>query len=392
LLVGTAAVVDVVTWSSDGELRGGGTLPLWVIPTLTALVYATLFARRRYPLPVFAVQWVYALAGLFVPGFQPFAGLLIALYAIARRGSDRPAIAALMACAVPFGIDSYNTGSLAAHGSQLANVTTSALLWTALTLLVWGLARLAYTGDRRAEQLREKQAAEAVQAERLRLARDLHDVVSHSVSAMILQAAGARTLIPRDLEQARLEQVRNALEVIESVGVQAMGEMHRLLGLLRATDPASPPDALGEPPRSDAIDELVLVARASGVDVETVVDGVPAHLDPSVDATAYRIVQEALTNTVKHAGRGAAAHIHLLWEADRLTLSVRDRGGLPPTDRRTELSFGYGLTGLRERVALVGGSLTYGPVSGGFLVRAELPASAVPPRPGPLTTSARDRT
>ena len=131
---------------------------------------------------------------------------------------------------------------------------------------------------------------------------------------------------------------------------------------------------------------LVELARTAGLDVETVVDGTPGVLDPSVDLAAYRVVQEALTNAVKHGGRGAAVRVHCAWAPDGLTVTVRNASGWPRADGEAlaGLSSGRGVAGLTERVSLVGGRLEAGPVAGGFVVRAELPlarAGAVGARP-----------
>jgi len=280
---------------------------------------------------------------------------------------------AIIACVVPFAIDSYNSTADQNGGVAFA---TSALLWAVLSGTVWALGRLSYAAKRRAEKERELQAAEgeaAVRAERLRLARELHDVVAHAVSAMILQAAGARTLIhPRD------DRVRQSLEVIEAAGVQAMAELHRLLGLLRSVDPDSADDVYEHQPTLKDLPSLIDLSRASGLVVDLAAEGEAAELDPSVDLAAYRIIQEALTNTSKHAGQGAATRIHLRWHSDGLTITARDTVGLdrPSRSRARPLSSGHGLLGLAERVNLVGGQFESGAVAGGFLIRAELPLSA----------------
>ena len=368
-----AIIVDLVIWHGDRQLITGATLPFWVVPALTTLVFSTLLVRWRHPSAVFWVQWTYALAGLLVPGYEPFAGLLVALHAVACRARPLVARTAIIACVVPFAIDSYNSTADLNGGIAFA---TSALLWTVLSGTVWALGRLSYAARRRAEKERELQAAEgeaAVRAERLRLARELHNVVAHAVSAMILQAAGARTLVhPRD------DRVRQSLEVIEVAGVQAMAELHRLLGLLRSVDPASANDVYEHQPTLKDLPSLIDLSRASGLVVDLAAEGEAAELDPSVDLAAYRIIQEALTNTSKHAGQGAATRIHLRWHSDGLTITARDTAGLdrPGRSRARPLSSGHGLIGLAERVNLVGGQFESGAVAGGFLIRAELPLSA----------------
>jgi signal transduction histidine kinase len=366
-----AVVVDLVVWAGDRQLISGGTIPFWIVPVLTVLVFSTLLVRRRHPAIVFWVQWTYTLIGLLLPFYEPFAGLIIALHAVACRTRPLVAWTALIACAVPFAIDSYYSAVFLKAG-----FATVALLWAVLSGAVWGLGRLSYAAKRRAERARELQAAEgqaAVRAERLRLARELHDVVAHAVSAMILQAAGARTLV-----HPQNERVRQSLEVIEAAGVQAMAELHRLLGLLRSVDPSLADDAWEHQPRLKDLPSLIELSRASGLVVDLAAEGEAAELDPSVDLAAYRIIQEALTNTSKHAGQGAATRIHLRWHSDGLTITVRDSAGLerPSRGRARPLSSGHGLIGLAERVNLVGGHFEAGAVAGGFLIQAELPLSA----------------
>jgi len=203
---------------------------------------------------------------------------------------------------------------------------------------------------------------------------------------MLLQAAGARTVLERDVEQ-----VRRSLETIEAPGGQAMRELHRLLGLLRTTESTAAEQDQDAAPTLARLDDLVAVTRASGVDVQTVVDGRPTLLDASVDTAAFRIVQEALTNTLKHGGQGASAHIHLQWSENFLTLTIQDRQGFQPRTTVTGLSAGYGLTGLTERVTSVGGRLEAGPISGGFLLRAQLPTGAGLVDKGLVAVPARDR-
>lgn len=340
---------------------------MWTVPAATAVLYPLLLLRWRHPRAIFAVHWTYSLAGLLMPWFSPVAGLLVALYALARQESPRLARAAMALCAVPIAVNSYNNADQAMTGDDVVNFTGHLVLWSALTFTVWGLGRLAWATEWRSEQEKNELAAAAVRAERLHLARELHDIVSHSVGAMILQAAGARTLVSQEDGQ-----VRAALEAIETTGIQAMDELHRLLGLLRAVDPNEDHGGLTPSASLQDLNTLVGSARASGVEVEVVVEGHPSELDRSVGLAAYRVVQEALTNTIKYAGRGASSRVHLRWEPEGLTLTVRDRAGLKTT-QKPELSSGQGLTGLTERITLVGGTLETGAVADGFLVQAHLP-------------------
>lgn len=364
-----ALAVDLVVWGGDRTLRWGGELPVLVLPLVSTVVFSTLVLRWRRPVAVFTVQWVYAWAGLALPGYEPFAGLLVALYAVARRCDERVAAAALGVSLLPLTLNAYNSSRLT--GDALgANFLAAVVLWAVVLVFTWGVARLAVRAEHDAGEQRRAATAAAVQHERLRLARDLHDIVSNAVSAMTLQAAGARTLVGRD-EVA----VRGALTAIETTGVGALEELRQLLGVLRAVgdredaDQELPPVGLGRVP------DVVEGARRAGVDVETVVEGDPVELDASVAVAAYRVVQEAVSNTVRHAGRGASCRVHLHWAPDRLTVDVRDRRGtLDPA--RPRLSTGHGLEGLAERVLLVGGTLEVQPLPDGFLVRAVLPTSA----------------
>jgi signal transduction histidine kinase len=368
-VVVVALAVELLVWHGDRQLRGGGTAPMWVVPVLAVAVFSTLLRRWRRPVEVFWLQWAYALAGLVLPGYQPFAGLLVALHAVARRAPARVAWLALVACALPFGVNGYNSAA-GAHSNARAVFAATAVLWIVLSAMVWGFGRLAKSTDDRAEELRTEEAARAVRAERLKLARELHDIVAGAVGGMVLQAAGTRRLVG-----TQDEKVRESLRVIEHSGVQAMGELRRLLTLLRAADPATAEVDRAHQVGLEDLPALVERFQAAGLTVETVADGhLGADLDPSVGLAAYRIVQESLTNTRKHAGPGAAVRIELSRGESYLTVTVRDAGGRSGDKvGMPSLSSGHGLVGLAERVALVGGLLSVGPVDGGFLVRAELP-------------------
>ena len=209
-----------------------------------------------------------------------------------------------------------------------------------------------------------RQAEQAVTAERARIARELHDIVAHHLSVVVLQAAGARAV-----GQA----TEGTLEKIENSGRQALTEMRRLLGMLREPDeePAlAPQPGLGELP---ALAESV---RAAGLPVHLVVDDNDAALPAAVDVSAYRIIQEALTNVLKHAG-SARAVVSIGYVEDAVTIEVTDDGpGAPDTGLAwaEAIQGGRGLTGMQERVALFGGELLAGPrPDGGFTVRARLP-------------------
>ncbi len=204
-------------------------------------------------------------------------------------------------------------------------------------------------------------ADRAVAEERRRIARELHDVVAHSVSVMTVQAGAVRRLLRPDQERER-----QALEVIEATGREALTEMRRLVGLLR--EQGAMPEFAPQPSMR-TVDVLVGTVREAGLPVEIEIEGEPRELPPGVDLSAYRIIQEALTNALRYAGP-AHAWVTVRWKDRELELEISNDGRSEPGRE----GVGHGLAGLRERVALVGGSIESGPRSGGgYVVRAHLP-------------------
>jgi signal transduction histidine kinase len=228
----------------------------------------------------------------------------------------------------------------------------------------------------RLERERDALARLAVVEERGRIARDLHDVVAHSLSVVVLQADGARHVLESDPARAA-----RALEVIGETGRQATAEMRRLLGVLRA--PAEQPEGKNLTPQPDfsQLEALVDQVREAGLPVTLTISGDPRSVSPSGGLSAYRIVQEALTNTARHGGPGAHAEVWAEVRPDGLAVRVSDdgRGAAAAND-----GAGLGLLGMRERAAAVGGQVSAGPrPGGGFLVEAWLPgASGAVPAPG----------
>jgi signal transduction histidine kinase len=205
------------------------------------------------------------------------------------------------------------------------------------------------------------ETALAVAAERSRIARELHDVVSHAIAVTVLQARGARRMVGHD-ESA----VRRALSAIEQTNTSALADMRRLLALLRDADEDP---ARAEPqPSLERLDQLVDQVRGSGLPVELAVNGEPLPVPPGVDLSAYRIVQEALTNVLKHGGPHARARVELSYGAEDLEVLVANSGEVVATT-----AGGHGLIGIRERVGVAGGVVDAGPVDGGYRVRARLP-------------------
>ena len=242
-----------------------------------------------------------------------------------------------------------------------------------LCLLPWTVGRIMRERGAResayresAERLdgeREQRARMAAFSERTRIARELHDVIAHSVSVMVIQAGGARMVM--DSEPDRAE---TSLRSVERAGREAVAEMRRLLGVL---DSGEDPRALAPQPGLADIEDLVSRTRTAGLETNLRVEGEPAMVSPALDLCAYRIVQEALTNAIKHAGP-ARVTVRLRWTRDALEVDVSDNGRGP--ERRNGASRGHGIAGMRERTGLHGGKVQAGAgASGGFTLQARLP-------------------
>jgi signal transduction histidine kinase len=222
----------------------------------------------------------------------------------------------------------------------------------------------------RAERERELVATRRVQQERTRIARELHDVVAHSVSVMIIQAGAARRQVVGNPQQAI-----GVLETIEHTGREAMSEMRRVLGVLRSDDLGGATDGRSPQPSLNSLDELV--SGTSDLPVSLHTEGQINGLPPGVELSAYRVVQEALTNVRRHAGRVDRVHVAVTHAVDGLVVEVTDdgRGGSSHPDSHLAEA-GFGITGMRERVSMFGGSLKAGPQQGGgWRVRATFPLS-----------------
>jgi signal transduction histidine kinase len=211
------------------------------------------------------------------------------------------------------------------------------------------------------EREREEKARAAVAEERVRIARELHDVVAHAISVIVLQARGGRRSLATDPDETR-----EALDTIEATGSEALAEMRRLLGMLRRDDEQI---ALAPQPSLRHLDALAAQIREAGLPVDLSIQGEPIELPPGVDLSAYRIVQEALTNALKHAGP-ATARVLVRYGKDDLELEITDTGRAASASDGE----GHGLVGMRERVSLYGGNIEAGPRDGGgFAVKARLP-------------------
>jgi signal transduction histidine kinase len=349
----------------------------FAVPVLAAVV--TLFttvpiALRRYrPLGVLAVTVIAETALLiFRPGAGAPVGVIVALYTVAAYCERRVSIRAAALAALPITVAVIvNNG--ARTGQVIPELAVFAIAWVVGDNM---RTRRAYLGEleeraARLEREREEKADRAVIEERARIARELHDVIAHNVSVMVVQAAAGEDVFDEDPGQAR-----ESLAAVASTGRAALTELRRLLGVIRAEDDRGDP-AYAPQPGLERIDELIGQVRETGLPVELSVLGEARPLPEGVGLCAYRIVQEALTNTLKHA-HASTAQVQLRYVADALELQVLDDGrGTTSLNGETD---GQGLIGMRERVALFGGELTAGRRSGrGYEVRARLPLEETQP-------------
>jgi signal transduction histidine kinase len=363
-----------------------------------SLVLAVLVVlRRKYPLATFAIAAAIAVAQLTLGtqhnsgtslsgAFQPVSAdvaIIVLLYTLAANRPRRVSLYGLAVCLA--GITIAVIRWPMSHGTESPqHMLLVALALGVPTVSAWVLGqtmayRRAYYAwleerARRAEAERDTRARMAVAAERARIAREMHDVIAHHVSVIVVQADGAAYSFDHDPDRAR-----QAIDAISRTGRQALAEMRRLLGVLRdgeATDMAPQPGLT-------QISELLADARLAGLPVSLTIEGTPRPLDAGRELAAYRIVQEALTNARKHGGLGADAAVLLHYTKNGLRVRVSDTGHVPtagygPGPGNTgQENTGHGITGMRERVQLYGGTLRAGPLpDGGYEVTATLPAPA----------------
>ena len=357
---------------------------------LVVLQAVPLAWRRRWPVGVFvAVGIPRAIYDQLNLNFAPIPlGTAIAYYTVMERCSTRVrvVITALLAVGV------IRSQTLPGHTEPYDFFVAVLQLAVAGTLGILSRTRRAYlqaveTRAEQAEAERERQVALVAAEERTRIARELHDVVAHHVSLMAVQSEAAAALLP-----GRPAEAGQAVEIIGQTAREALTELRRLLGVLRGPADVNARAATAPVPSISELEEVIGQVRQAGIAVNLRVEGSPSKLPPGVDLTAYRIVQEALTNTIKHSGAGEVA-VTVSYEPGYVTVSVTDTGNgavavtLGRTARRDRpdssdgagarpaASGGFGLAGIAERVASCGGSLTVGPGdAGGFAVTARLPA------------------
>jgi signal transduction histidine kinase len=366
IVVGLGVSIAVAVTNLDEPDAPNG--PLWFDVAVTFAFFVPLLFRRRFPFGAPVVAAVAVTASTFVDDQRvpwDFTVFLLGMTIAFMFGALRELRQAIAGFAILLGVNAIVTRN-DPDGSVGDFVWTCIIFGIAWTI-GFGLAhklREADEAKERAERLeraREEEARAAVAEERARIARELHDVVGHSVSVMTVQAAGVRRLLRPEQERER-----EALEIVEQTGREALAEMRRLVGVLRRPEEAP---ALAPQPSLEHLDRLVAQARDAGLPVDLKVEGDPVQLAVGLDLTAYRFVQEGLTNALKHA-RASHAEVLVRYDDGHIELTVSDDGS---GDGGGE-SGGHGLVGMRERISVYGGELEAGPqAKGGYRLRARLP-------------------
>jgi len=353
--IALAALAQVEIWASPRSARAQ-----WELAAVAGTAALVLVWRRSRPLAatLTCLAAIAAVAAIGPPTDSWFAAyIMLSMYSVGRHAPTRDALWALTMCLVVDLLiidqqDNEGASLLATVGNYaFAAVLITGMPWTA----GFAVRRRALEGVRG--------AAAAVGAERVRIARELHDVVGHALGVIVVQAGAERATLPPGAPESS----RETLATIEETARQALTEMRRLLAVMRRVD------AIGvsrDPqPSLDQIGSLLRTVEAAGLHTELHIEGEPVALSPGVDLSAYRIVQEALTNALRYSGP-ARTKVTIRYTAGHLELEVVDDG--PGVSK--VMSAGYGLAGMGERVALYGGSLTVGNrPEGGFAVRVRLP-------------------
>jgi len=381
-------LITVVLVTAVAEFYIGPRVPGTVTGSAAAAAYAATAAatllRHRLPRVTLGIVVPAAAAALALRsdvGIPVFAGM--ALYSAVTVSSRRAGLAAASLAAA-----AILAGYIAGGGQQ---VIPAAIGGVAVLLLGWlsgeyARTSRAYTAQQAERAAEQAAAAEAERAnlvrravsdERAQIARELHDIVAHAMSLIAVRSGVARMVIDTDPAQAR-----EALAIIESTTRRSLQEMRLLVGMLRAGGDQA---ELSPAPGLEGLDRLVSEVTAAGVTVDLHVDGDVPDLSPAADLSAYRIVQEALTNVVRHAGP-TRARVRISCRPDEISIEVTDDGaGGHPPPASPRAGGGHGLIGMRERAALFGGELAAGPHAGGFRVRATLRPAGL--RPTDMTAS-----
>jgi signal transduction histidine kinase len=380
-------VAALIYVASAGEIHAGGpTAPSgsgWIAARTLAVAVACLSLpfRRRFPLAVLgivtaAVAFVNGAAG--PPDLEGGGGGLLvlavplAVYPVVLTSTRRRAVLEVGAAVVAIEIGALLAPGRSDWGATLPGLALAAVGWLAAENARTRRAYIDGVVERAAEREREREerARRASTDERLRIARELHDVVAHAMSIIAIRSGVARMALG-----TRPQQVSEALEIIESTSHQALQELRSIVGVLRGADTDTTPAQREPAPGLAGLEQLIAQIGEAGVPVHLRVEGQRRRLPPGVDLSVYRIIQEALTNVVRHAAP-ATAELILRYQPAQITIEVTDDGRSSPdasTGGQATNGSGHGLIGMRERVALYGGNLQAEPTSTGFHVLARIP-------------------
>jgi signal transduction histidine kinase len=364
--------------AGNGEI---GHASLTLSTSFVALIAPPLIFRRAAP---FTTLWLVALAialprlfaDVTLPLWGTFGTLLFALYSCSRHAARPLDRYALLAPAFALTMLSLEIKGFASVSEFTFSLPIVLLAWLTGQGLRWwednSVALREHLDDLSATE--QARAASAVADERARIARELHDVVAHSISVMVVQAGSARLRLRTDPSASEV-----ALQSVEQTGRQALAEMRRMLGVLRTDDHGL---NLNPQPSLRGLEHLLDQMRGAGLTIEARTEGVPVPLPPGLDLSAYRIVQEALTNALKHAGHTSTT-VRLAYQPDRLMLDITNRPGKTrpsAVNGGHPIDGGHGIIGMRERAALFGGTMKAEPQpGGGYRVHAALPLPAREP-------------
>jgi signal transduction histidine kinase len=371
LLIVIAAAASALEVALGREPRAPTTTAWFATPAI-AFMILPLLARRRFPFAAPAAVWLLAASLSFVDGrlvpytASAFGAGLAAAFLVGRLSDTAQARLGLAIVVGAAAIVVYNDPTHAA-GQLIFTPGLFVIAWVAGFALRARGEQVEVAEARATEAEREREVAVRIAAaeERTRIARELHDIVAHAVSVMVLQVGSVRHQLPETLSEDR-----DALEGVEKTGRLALAEMRRLLGAMRRDGEEV---ELAPQPGLDNLDALIAQVARAGLAVDLQIDGEPFPLPRALDLSAYRIVQEGLTNALKHA-HASRADVSIHFGVDELQIEVRNDGNGEPTDDGERDGLGYGLAGIRERVKLYGGEMSARALGGGgFVLTTRLP-------------------
>ena len=373
-LIVLAALQAAVEVAIQHDSPQGPATTRWFAVPAIALLFLPLLARRRFPFAAPVALWLVGAALSFVDGqlvSSTPAALVAGMAAAFLLGNLRDDFAGRSGLAVVLGAAAIIVYNNPTHetGDLVFTPVLFAIAWLAGFALRERVVQAEAAEERalHAERERESAARIAVAEERTRIARELHDIVAHAVSVMVLQVGAVRHNLPDELAEEN-----EALQGVERTGRTALTEMRRLLGAMRRDDDGV---ELGPQPGLDGLDSLVKEVGRAGLPVRLQRDGAPVPLPRAIDLSAYRIVQEGLTNALKHA-QASRADVTLHYAPDELRIEIRDDGAAAAGSD----GLGFGLLGIRERVTIYGGDMTAGRApEGGFVLTAHLPLEGFRP-------------